>query len=332
MLVAPIRPGAVLTGKLLTSLVLGALSMVVLAVATHFLIGAHWGNVLGVAILIATGVLAATCVMTLVATLAKTPDQAQSWQAMVALVLGMLGGAFFPVAQAGGVTGHAQPGRAAGLVHPGRREHDRRSRCRRGARAGRRDASLRRDRGHAGAHAGSQVGGAMKALAIAATDLRRLLRWRANIFFLFVLPLLIILLLGSVYGGAQTARIGVLDHDNGALARQFTRALAARPSTRLVTYRTHGCAPEGGGARRCRRGSADPRRLRRSACARGKRRRSVFSPVRARSPSSCVRPPSRSPLSRASPSPSRRCSSDGPSSRSRPRSPVPEPRRRTLRR
>jgi ABC-2 type transport system permease protein len=103
MLVAPIRPSAVLTGKLLTSLVLGCLSMAVLAIATHFLIDAHWGNVAGVAILIVAGVLAATAVMTLVATLAKTPDQAQSWQAMVALVLGMLGGAFFPVAQAGGL-------------------------------------------------------------------------------------------------------------------------------------------------------------------------------------------------------------------------------------
>jgi ABC-2 type transport system permease protein len=41
--------------------------------------------------------------MTLVATLARTPDQAQNWQGMVALVMGMLGGTFFPVAQAGGV-------------------------------------------------------------------------------------------------------------------------------------------------------------------------------------------------------------------------------------
>jgi linearmycin/streptolysin S transport system permease protein len=80
----------------------------------------------------------------------------------------------------------------------------------------------------------------MKALAIAATDLRRLVRWRANIFFLFVLPLLIILLLGSVYGGAQTARIGVIARDRGALAGQFTHALAARPSIRLVTYQSAG--------------------------------------------------------------------------------------------
>jgi ABC-2 type transport system permease protein len=103
LLVAPIHRSTVLTGKLLTSLVLGFVSMVVLAIATHFLLSAHWGNVLGVTILIGTGVLAATCVMTLVATLARTPDQAQSWQTMVALVLGMLGGSFFPVAQAGGL-------------------------------------------------------------------------------------------------------------------------------------------------------------------------------------------------------------------------------------
>ncbi len=103
MLVAPIHRNTVIVGKLLTSLVLGFVSMVVLAVATHFLLAAHWGNVLGVLILIAAGVIAATAVMTLVATLARTPDQAQSWQTMVALVLGMLGGSFFPVSQAGGL-------------------------------------------------------------------------------------------------------------------------------------------------------------------------------------------------------------------------------------
>ena len=102
MLVAPIRRSSVLAGKLLTSLVLGVVSMTVLATATHFLLGASWGNPLGVALLIVAGVIAATAVMALVATLARTPDQAQSWQTMVALVLGMLGGTFFPVSQAGG--------------------------------------------------------------------------------------------------------------------------------------------------------------------------------------------------------------------------------------
>jgi ABC-2 type transport system permease protein len=103
MLVAPTRRRAILAGKLVTSIALGLASMAVLAIATHFLLAAHWGNIAGVAMLIAAGVLAATAVMTLVATLARTPDQAQSWASMVALVLGMLGGTFFPVAQAGGV-------------------------------------------------------------------------------------------------------------------------------------------------------------------------------------------------------------------------------------
>jgi ABC-2 type transport system permease protein len=112
MLVAPVRHGSILVGKLLTSMVLGVISMVVLAVATHFVLGAHWGNPLGVALLIVAGVLAATAVMALVATLARTPDQAQSWGSMTALVLGMLGGSFFPIAQAGGVLG------ALSLVSP----------------------------------------------------------------------------------------------------------------------------------------------------------------------------------------------------------------------
>jgi ABC-2 type transport system permease protein len=103
MLAAPVRHGAILVGKLVTSVALGVMSMVVLAVATHLALGAHWGDPIGVALLIVCGVLAATAVMALIATLARTPDQAQSWGSMAALVLGMLGGAFFPIAQAGGV-------------------------------------------------------------------------------------------------------------------------------------------------------------------------------------------------------------------------------------
>jgi len=102
MFAAPVSRHAVLLGKLVTSLVLGVVSMTVLAVATHVVLGAHWGNPLGVAILILCGVLAATAVMALVATLAKTPDQAGAWGSMVALVLAMLGGSFFSVSQAGG--------------------------------------------------------------------------------------------------------------------------------------------------------------------------------------------------------------------------------------
>jgi ABC-2 type transport system permease protein len=103
VLVAPVRDGAVLGGKLLTSLVIGTVSMSLLALATHFALGADWGNPLGVALLIVSGVIAATAVSMLVATFARTPEQAGPWLSMVAVVLGMLGGTFFPVAQAGGL-------------------------------------------------------------------------------------------------------------------------------------------------------------------------------------------------------------------------------------
>jgi ABC-2 type transport system permease protein len=103
LLAAPISPTTILLGKALTSVFLGIISMTVLVLATSALLGAHWGNPLGVALLIISGVIAATAVMTLVATFAQTVDQANYWQTIVALVLGMVGGCFFPVAQAGGL-------------------------------------------------------------------------------------------------------------------------------------------------------------------------------------------------------------------------------------
>ncbi len=77
----------------------------------------------------------------------------------------------------------------------------------------------------------------MKSLAIAATELRRLLRWRANIFFLFVFPMLIILLLGAAFG-ANKARIGIFVQDRGQLARQLEATLRVRPATTVITYVT----------------------------------------------------------------------------------------------
>ncbi|WP_112273853.1 ABC transporter permease [Lentzea terrae] len=101
LLAAPVRRSSILAGKLLTSVVIGVLSMTVLIVASSLLMGAHWGHPAGVGLLVLAGVLAATGAMAVVAALAKTADQAGGWQAVVAIVLGALGGAFFPVAQAG---------------------------------------------------------------------------------------------------------------------------------------------------------------------------------------------------------------------------------------
>jgi ABC-2 type transport system permease protein len=76
----------------------------------------------------------------------------------------------------------------------------------------------------------------VKAIVIATTELRRLLRWRANVFFLFLLPMLIILLLGAAFGGADRARIGVVGGSGSPLARAFIADLRAQPSADLRLY------------------------------------------------------------------------------------------------
>jgi ABC-2 type transport system permease protein len=80
----------------------------------------------------------------------------------------------------------------------------------------------------------------VKALRIAGNDVRRLLRWRANVFFLFVLPMLIILLLGAAFGGSDKARIGILGGQGGPLARQLLVELGSRPSTDVQRYTSAG--------------------------------------------------------------------------------------------
>lgn len=103
LLAAPISRTSILGGKLLTSFLLGVISMAVLVVATSLLFGASWGNPAGVAVLIVAAVLAAMGIMALIATLAKNAEQAGNWQMVVAVVLGLLGGTFFPVSQAPGI-------------------------------------------------------------------------------------------------------------------------------------------------------------------------------------------------------------------------------------
>ena len=102
LLALPIPPGAVLVSKLATSVLLGLASMTVLVLASSVLIGADWGDPFGVAALIVAGVLAATGISAVVASLARSAEQAGNGQAVVATLLGLLGGAFFPVAQVGG--------------------------------------------------------------------------------------------------------------------------------------------------------------------------------------------------------------------------------------
>lgn len=103
LLAAPIRGSQVIVGKTLVSFIVGLVSMAVLIVASTLLLGAEWGNPVGVAVLVLAGVLAATGLMTLVAAYSKTPEQAGNLQAILAVGLGMLGGIFFPASLGTGV-------------------------------------------------------------------------------------------------------------------------------------------------------------------------------------------------------------------------------------
>lgn len=76
----------------------------------------------------------------------------------------------------------------------------------------------------------------MTVLLIAANSLRRLVRTRTNLFFVFVLPLVLILVLGSTAGGFEP-RIGVVTGaDPSALAAEFADQLAAGGGAEVTEY------------------------------------------------------------------------------------------------
>jgi ABC-2 type transport system permease protein len=97
LLAAPISPGSIVSGKSLTSVVIGLVAMTILVVASTFLMGASWGPFLGVAALVVAVVLAVVSIMTMVGGLAHTAEQAGNLQAIVGVTLGMLGGTFVPI-------------------------------------------------------------------------------------------------------------------------------------------------------------------------------------------------------------------------------------------
>jgi ABC-2 type transport system permease protein len=100
LLVAPLRPAWILGGKVVAGFAVGLVSMAALIVASTLFLGADWGPPLGVVLLVLFGVSAAVGLTALVATLAKTPQQAAGYASLVAVVLGLFGGTFFPISQA----------------------------------------------------------------------------------------------------------------------------------------------------------------------------------------------------------------------------------------
>ena len=102
LLAAPIKRWAIIAGKVAAAFVLGVASMVVLWLTTSAVMGAQWGDPLGVIVMITAGVISGMGVTALVATLVRTSEQAGGWTSIVAVVLGLLGGTFFPIANTSG--------------------------------------------------------------------------------------------------------------------------------------------------------------------------------------------------------------------------------------
>lgn len=68
-----------------------------------------------------------------------------------------------------------------------------------------------------------------KVMAIARVNVVRLLRDRAGLFFIFVFPLMLVLVLGLSFGGGFATRIGVVAVESGELGEDLIDGLAAEP-------------------------------------------------------------------------------------------------------
>ena len=77
----------------------------------------------------------------------------------------------------------------------------------------------------------------MSALVIARTELLRLLRDRSNLFFVFIFPLLLVVLIGSAFGGGMDQRLGVVASDE---ASEFVESLDGLDGVAVVEVDTEG--------------------------------------------------------------------------------------------
>jgi ABC-2 type transport system permease protein len=65
----------------------------------------------------------------------------------------------------------------------------------------------------------------MRAIEIARVNLVRLIRDRTSLFFVFLLPIVLIVVLGVIYGGRVAPRLGIVSTDSGALGADLVAAL-----------------------------------------------------------------------------------------------------------
>jgi ABC-2 type transport system permease protein len=73
-------------------------------------------------------------------------------------------------------------------------------------------------------------------LAIAGANFRRTLRDRLGLFFIIVLPMILIIVLGITYGGQGVLRIGVADLDDSTLSGELVDAITPSDGSRLELW------------------------------------------------------------------------------------------------
>lgn len=97
----PMRPGLIVAAKGMVSYVLGVVATGVLLIAGSLLFDVSFGSPLAVAAIVLCAVAAGTSLMFIIARMARTAEQASIAQSILALILGIAGGAFFPMTAAG---------------------------------------------------------------------------------------------------------------------------------------------------------------------------------------------------------------------------------------
>lgn len=79
---------------------------------------------------------------------------------------------------------------------------------------------------------------ARASFAYTSAVLRQLVRDRAALFFLIVLPIAIIVIIGTVFGGVESLRVGVVRADDGALSGRIVEQLDRADGVQVVDYGT----------------------------------------------------------------------------------------------
>lgn len=97
----PVAPGTIITAKALVGFILGVVATTILLTAGSVLFGVSFGSPAVVALLVLAVGAAATSLTFIVARLVRTAEQANIVQSILAMLLGIAGGAFFPIEASG---------------------------------------------------------------------------------------------------------------------------------------------------------------------------------------------------------------------------------------